>query len=126
MKYYKVICEESCPTCSGSGVLVNPIWREIWKDFDAFKKHHPDTAVFNDAWLAKWSKEKGYWSVDEIGAEEKPCGECEGTGRVRREVSIAEVLAEFGFEKEPKQYLSSLDELAFELTKLGVRFGESS
>lgn len=96
MKYYKVICEESCPVCSGSGILVNPIWREIWKDFDAFKKQYPDSAIFNDEWLSRWASEKGYWSVDELGTEEKACSSCSGKGRATHEVSLQEALLELG------------------------------
>jgi hypothetical protein len=96
VKYYKVVCEESCGACLGNGVITNPIYRKMWADFDRVKNIPPVAVSFSDEWQKDWATKHGYQSVDGMGGEVEQCLECKGKGRTRKEVPLQEALVYLG------------------------------
>jgi hypothetical protein len=76
-----VLCRESCRTCRGSGLVVNPIWDRYFRETDGTAD--PDL----------WARAAGFGSALEVGPEEIPCDDCEGEGRREYPIPLAEALA---------------------------------
>lgn len=97
MKYFKVTCEETCQACSGSGVITNLLYRKMWKDFDVFKKASLVDTYLSDEWQEEWAVKNGYGSADAMGSQEEQCSDCNGEGRISKEVALDEALKELGY-----------------------------
>lgn len=84
-----------CPHCKGTGVVRHPAWAEFWKLPNAKEL----VAAPNHEKLMDWFRERGdtffktHMGVvaELVPDEEMPCGECEGTKRLTKTISIAEL-----------------------------------
>lgn len=80
MKVFFVICEQTCPTCQGVRVITNPLW----------ERYFCETAGSRDP--DAWAREQGFDCALDIGPEEVPCEDCEGSGVVQSRESLAQAL----------------------------------
>lgn len=88
---YFVIAVETCRECNGAGMIQHPAWREYWKQFPPSPGDGNGRTVEQDV---EWFRERGYRCFgDCLPNEELPCVDCDGTGKVRREVPLAEAVA---------------------------------
>ena len=106
---YRVIHQSKCAACAGSGMVQHPAWTEFWEPWrDAEGKvNPPNTADKHELYEAR-AVELGYSSqgilntttwktaMEAMPPEEIDCGECDGTGYIRREVPLVEALKELG------------------------------
>lgn len=84
MKTFFVICEQTCPKCSGEKYLDNPFYNSECPD--EFRKKQ-------DEWMEKVGG-TGLQSL--MPAKELICDECKGDGVVRQEVDLKTAIQEIG------------------------------
>ncbi len=87
-KKYLVVVEEPCPRCGGTGVITNPMFEDLWDRYESARR----TGAAEGISLEEWAEANGYTIPD----EEIECLECEGSGKIRREVLLLEALKELG------------------------------
>lgn len=87
---YWVIQEQPCTACTGTGVVQAAIWQQYWEENQRSLPTPEDDYA--------WFREQGYsvYQVADLPPEEEPCSECAGTGKLRREVSLALALQDLG------------------------------
>ena len=83
-----VIAEETCPLCDGCGYVYNAMWASCLEELgDSLE------SPINPAMIQEWWLKQGFYK-DEIPPEEDTCNTCNGTGRHREEIRLAEALHE--------------------------------
>jgi len=89
-KKYFITTTDECPGCNGTGLTKNWNWKQYWnenpkglsgEEFDAWWRQYVKTSIY------------GFPLIPD---EEEYCYECEGTGIVRREIELKDVLKEIG------------------------------
>lgn len=103
-KKYLIICEETCLDCNGKGIIANEIYDELTK----YTKSLPEwLGVYSDEICQKqdeWMGNHGYsGGLENYPPEEYECTTCGGSGTIRHEVDLAEVLEELKIQKKEKQ-----------------------
>ena len=98
IKEYLITEIETCDTCKGKGVVC----ADIWKDFTDFS-NQIDKSLSRKEQEKKqenWWNERGYsgWIGDSssfnLPSEEEVCWNCEGKGKITRQVNLETVLKE--------------------------------
>lgn len=87
---YLIVKQETCPECKGKCVILHPAWKIFYKSEHFKFWRESKTADLADV-AERFFNEHGYGRAD-IPAQEIECGLCEGTGKIRTEVDIREVL----------------------------------
>ena len=89
MTEYFVIAVDVCQECNGDGVIQHPAWVRYWERFPPGPQGNGMT-VEQDV---EWFREQGSLCLGGyLPNEELPCVECDGAGKVRREVLLREAL----------------------------------
>lgn len=79
-----------CPHCKGDKIVQHYAWSEFWQT-------HDPKGIIKDGELEKWFSDRGYsvWyrglyndRIQGLPPEEIPCFECEGSGRLSKEITI--------------------------------------
>lgn len=79
---YYVIKVYECETCSGSGMVYNQIWDSFWNEWQSDDRPNQDD-------INRWFKNMGYPYPPD---EDILCDRCDGSGYIREEVDIEEVI----------------------------------
>lgn len=82
---YFVIYREQCSACDGNGMVANEIWLRFYQE-------QREAGIDFDENL--WARDNGFGSAKAMGQEEYECHECEGSGKIVREVSLVDALVE--------------------------------
>jgi len=98
MTEYFVIAVDVCQECNGDGVIQHPAWVRYWERFPPGPQGNGMTVeqidiVFIYDRDVEWFREQGYRCPGgRLPDEELPCAECDGAGKVRKEVPLREAL----------------------------------
>ena len=88
MRRYLLIEEFTCQECHGSGWVQHPLWARYWE-----ANPGGGLTVEEDQ---TWFREQGEYTPPHLIPEEEPCVECEGAGKIRREVDLVTALVAIG------------------------------
>ena len=84
---YFVTAVSTCDQCNGAGYVQNAQWQRFFEKYgDAYRKAGIDESAL------MLCGHFGVSSVRHLPTEEETCPECDGTGIVKRQVSLAEAL----------------------------------
>jgi ribosomal protein S27AE len=72
-----------CPKCSGTRIILNPLWQRFWAETKA------GTVVELQSFMAEHG-------APTVPAEAMVCPKCHGTGYDDREVGLSEALSKLG------------------------------
>lgn len=98
VKTFFVTSEETCPACSGSGMVSNPLWLWHWDEYEKLSSHIKDAPDFDDEqWSNEWARKHGYRDMDKLGPEEEPCDGCNSTGILTSKLPLSEALVALGY-----------------------------
>ena len=94
MKKYTVLMTEECETCQGQGKTHDDRWDIVYANLD----DSPDADIVTEI-LKGWRVYHGYhcYRVKELPPEDFVCPECEGAGKIVKEVNLLDALADLGF-----------------------------
>jgi O-succinylbenzoate synthase len=118
MKNFKVICEDTCPTCEGCKA-VNRLMDNYLVELNEIPEDVRYSQDFDDElWDEEWAKGNGYASMEALEADDKECPSCKGTGIISQEVSLFDVLHELGCIQDKWRCVGNQDDLIMELRKM--------
>ena len=89
---YYVKAVTQCSHCKGTGVVQHPQWQQFWEEHAATVEDIQqilEPAASNEAWDKLMAQHFPDW---EQVPEEIPCIECEGEGKITREVPLEDAL----------------------------------
>ena len=105
-----VIVEEACPDCGGAGVVSHPIYDDLAKAVRVYDRDKLRPLSASDSGLGpsdisqrrcrfedQWMAEHGYpGGMEHWPPEERQCDTCQGTGRRRFAMPIADLARHLG------------------------------
>ena len=96
MKEYFVIRVETCPACNGDGWIVNPAWELYEQEME--QRH--GKYWYREISPQEWDLVASELGFSEVPCEETPCHRCNGEGKIRSEVPLADALRDLGIISE--------------------------
>jgi hypothetical protein len=110
-RVYTVTMTETCETCQGQGKTHDDRWDIVYANLDDSPDAHYEQEV-----LKGWEAYHGYFvfQIDELPDEYPICPECEGAGKIVKEVELLSALRELKVAFSPDAFEGDPQELGYQ------------